>query len=95
MSRCLRFTAYLHIATLKDVKNDVLIKQRTNQLSNRKLQYVWKQYPETGLPSSIDENKSDIPTDEQFESAKATNFKTTRAQAAISIGLDSTIITVS
>ena len=68
---------YYYTATLKQVANDpLLIQQRNKQIENRRLQYQWKQYPEVGLPSSIDETNPDIsmPVDEEFHCAKSVNF---------------------
>ena len=59
------------------MSNDpLLIQQRNKQIENRRLQYQWKQYPEVGLPSSIDETNPDIsmPVDEEFHRAKNVNF---------------------
>ena len=62
-------------ATRKDIANDrLLIKQREKQLEQRKQLYTWRGYPESGLPSSIDDGILSLPVNEEFHRAKAINF---------------------
>ena len=69
------FSCLINIAaTLKEVaKNPLLTQQRNKQIEGRKWQYQWKQYPDIGLPSSIDEEIS-MPLDEEFHRTKKMNF---------------------
>ncbi len=54
----------------------VLLEQRTAQLSKRKQVYKWKTFPDSGLPSAIDDSSKDLPTDEQFGTVKSIDFTT-------------------
>ena len=68
---------FLTIATKKEVAdNPLLIEQRNKQIEGRRSQYLWKEYPEVGLPSSIDETNPDVslPVDEEFHRTKNINF---------------------
>ena len=63
--------------TLKEIANDpLLIQQRSRQTEWRKSQYRWIGYPDTGLPSSIDETipELSLPLDEEFHRTKDVNF---------------------
>ena len=63
------------IATLQQVAdNPVLVEQRSNVLQERHETYEWQMFPDTGVPSAIDENVLLLPLDEQFERAKMVNF---------------------
>ncbi len=66
----------------------MLMRQRSNQLLQRKEQYVWEKYSELGLPSGIDEEKSCIPSDEQFGVVKTKNFLGDVLKVAAATGLD-------
>ena len=62
-------------ATLKDIANDpLLLQQRKTQLEERRKLYTWRGYPESGLPSSIDDGILSLPVNEEFHRAKAINF---------------------
>ena len=66
---------YLLTATLKDIGDDPLIvQQRKQQIDQRREQYKWKGYPDSGLPSSIDKGVISLPIDEEFHRTKAINF---------------------
>ena len=68
-------TIFMHLATKNDVQtNPVLLKQRDDQLAERRSQYKWKLYPSIGFPSSIDDSGDSLPLDEEFERAKQQNF---------------------
>ena len=73
---CTYFTQYpIVTATLKDIGDDpLLIDQRKQQIDQRRKQYTWKRYPDSGLPSSIDLGTISLPVDEEFHRAKAVNF---------------------
>ena len=64
-------------ATLKEIANNpLLIQQRSRQTEWRKSQYQWIGYPDTGLPSSINETipELSLPLDEEFHRTKDVNF---------------------
>ena len=64
-------------ATLKEIANNpLLIQQRSRQIEWRKSQYHWVAYPDTGLPSSINETipELSLPLDEEFHRTKDINF---------------------
>ena len=72
---------YLLTATLKDIGDDpLLVQQRKQQIDQKREQYTWKGYPDSGLPSSIDKT---LPVDEQFHRAKAINFLGNTFQAVV------------
>ena len=52
----------------------MLVEQRTDQLKERHATYEWQTFPDTGVPSAIDENVLFLPLDEQFERVKMVNF---------------------
>ncbi len=54
-----------------------MLKQRASELSKCKEEYKWLQFPESGLPSGIDDTVKKLPPDEQFQSVKNFNFTTT------------------
>lgn len=57
--------------TLKEIANEPLLKeQRRKQIEERRIQYLWKGYPDVGLPSSIDKSIISLPLDEEFHRAK-------------------------
>ena len=43
-------------------------------MKERRETYQWQMFPDTGMPSGIDENVLLLPLDEQFERAKMVNF---------------------
>ena len=51
-----------------------MVQQRKDQIEQRRSQYGWAGYPDTGLPSSIDETIIFLPVDEEFHRAKLINF---------------------
>ena len=62
------------VGTQKEIIHDpALIEQRNQQLAQRMEQYVWMQYPESGLPSSFDDSMP-YPIDEEFHRVKKENF---------------------
>lgn len=72
----------LHVATKKDVAgSSILLKQRAAQLTKRKQAYKWQAFPDSGLPSAIDDTSEDIPTDEQFGTVKSIDFTTGALQS--------------
>ncbi len=68
--------------------DDVLMRQRSNQLLQRKEQYKWEKYSELGLPSGIDEEQSRIPSDEQFGVVKNKDLLGDVLKVAAVTGLD-------
>ena len=73
---------------MKDVENDkILIKQRILELKERKSKYHWQLFPDTGVPSGIDDTVNDIPADEQFNRVKIINFTKDGAEAIVKLGL--------
>ena len=65
----------LNIATLQQVAdNPVLLEQRSKVLKKRHETYQWQMFPDTGVPSGINDNILLLPLDEQFERAKTVNF---------------------
>ena len=80
------FTA-IFTATLKDIeKNSLLVQQRKQQIEQRQQQYKWKEYPELGLPSSIDDGILSLPVDEEFHRAKLVNFLSNNFKGVIFTG---------
>ena len=76
---------------MKDIQdNPVLVKQRSDQLKKRKEEYKWKQYPDIGYPSSIDDVTDDtFPLDEEFERTKQEHFMGSLAKNQIAGALTS------
>ena len=65
------------IATKSDVTgNKVLEQQRADQLSQRQQAYKWQKFPDSGLPSAIDDHTDKLPADEQFGIVKNFDFTT-------------------
>lgn len=64
------------LGTVKNVQfNSELMKQRNHQLTERLNHYWWQSHPDTGYPSSIDDNNDHkMPINEEFERAKQQNF---------------------
>ena len=52
----------------------MLVEQRSRVLDERHKTYEWQMFPDTGVPSGIDENVLTLPLDEKFERAKMVNF---------------------
>ena len=68
---------YLHhpIGILKMVEsNKILEEGRRTQVENRKETYIWRKHDDTGLPSSIDTEREELPLDERFDKCKLENF---------------------
>ena len=62
-------------ATLQQVAdNPVLAEQRSNVLKERQETYEWQMFPDTGVPSGINESILTLPLDEKFERVKMVNF---------------------
>ena len=73
--QCYLCISFLITATLKDVQgNEVLLNERTNQLTKRKQQYKWQFFPKDGLPSAIDNSILHLPLDEEFSRVKVTGY---------------------
>ena len=86
---------FLLTATLKQVQgNDVLLQERSDQLAKRKLQYQWQFFPDSGLPSAIDNTIYDIPIDEQFSRAKTVDFLGSFALSKTATGVAGVGLTV-
>ena len=70
----------IHVATLEDLSKrdetarNILLHQRNSQLKKRQSEYKWKTWPESGLPSSIDDTHTNLPNDEEFERVKCVDF---------------------
>ena len=89
------FSIIFYLATLKDVQgNDILIQERSNQLETRKRQYQWKLFPDSGVPSGIDDSKGNIPEDEQFSRVKNIDFTSDAMKAVADLGLSGLTIKV-
>ncbi len=83
------------IATKKDVAgNDVLLEQRKNELKRTKEQYKWQQFPESGLPSGIDDTVQKLPPDEQFKTVKNFDFTSTALQSVAKLKITGLFIDV-
>ncbi len=82
-------------ATLKDVeKNGILVHQRQSQLNQRRAQYEWEFFPDTGLRRGIDDSVSPITADEKFESAKNIDFTLDAVKGVVTLGIEATFMTV-
>lgn len=49
-------------------------RERQNELEKRKGQYKWQLFPDSGLPSGIDDTVDDLPLDEEFGRVKNVDF---------------------
>ena len=79
----------IYTATLKDVgDNEILLHQRVEQLRHRQELYKWQKFPETGIPSGIDDSTEDLPLDERFEEVKDVDFDSGGAKMLICMGLE-------
>ena len=74
--------------------NATLLKERNEQLARRKLQYKWQFFPESGLPSAIDEKSADLPADEEFSRVKNVDFTTSGLKSILATGLAGVMVTV-
>ena len=55
--------------------NSILLHQRKSQLEQRQRQYKWQKFPESGIPSGIDDtDEKDLPRDEEFDRVKNFSF---------------------
>ena len=82
-SNCLAISA-----TRQDVANSpILLKQRENQLEQRRAMYQWKVYPEKDLPSYIDTSVEHLPPDERFHLVKNLDFTEDAIKAGATLGL--------
>ncbi len=80
---------------MNDIKsNEVLKRERTNQLEQRQSQYKWKLYPKTGVPSGIDENMFNLPDDEEFSRVKNIDFTSDALKAVKNLGLLGLVLSV-
>ena len=70
------YTCTLFVAaTPKDVVDNLVLKnEREEQLVERKRQYQWQYFPDSGLPSAIKDDVEDLPDDEQFGVVKSIDF---------------------
>ena len=50
------------------------MRQREDQLAQRKQEYKWQFFPSSGLPSGLDDCLFNIPIDEEFERVKSIDF---------------------
>lgn len=82
-------------ATLKDVEgNEILIKERNDQLEERRKQYQWEPFPDTGLPSAINDTVDDIPPDEEFSRVKTVDFTANILKTTIAVKKAGIIVTI-
>ena len=69
---------YIHTAATivkQDVvDNELLLNQQISQLSQRQVMYQWQKFPETEIPSGIDDSRNNLPADEQFGIVKNIDF---------------------
>ncbi len=83
------------IATLSDIKdNKVLVTERTNQIKERQKEYKWATFPDSGIPSGIDENVFKLPADERFDRVKNIDFTSNGLHAIITLGLEGLVLSV-
>ena len=83
------------LATLKDVKgNEILLRERSEQLVKRKKQYKWQSFPESGLPSAIDDTVDNLPADQEFSRVKNVDFTTSGLKSILATGLAGVAVTV-
>ncbi len=54
--------------------NELLLNQQISQLSQRQVMYQWQKFPETEIPSGIDDSRNNLPADEQFGIVKNIDF---------------------
>ena len=84
-SNCLAISA-----TRQDVANNpILLKQREDQLEQRRAMYKWKIYPEKELPSCIDSTVKHLPPDERFHLVKQLDFTEDAIKVAVTLGVHS------
>ena len=74
--------------------NEVLLNERTNQLTKRKQQYKWQFFPKGGLPSAIDDTLSDLPLDEEFSRVKDFDFYGGFGKAFVSTEFAGALLTI-
>ena len=73
---------------MRNIKSDVLKKERDHQIAKRKKVYVWQKFPKTGIPSGIDDTVEGIPSDEKIGVMKNIDFTGSGVAAVAKIGLD-------
>lgn len=64
------------------------------QLKWRKEQYKWQYFPESGLPSGIQDDVEDIPDDEEFGTVKSIDFTAEGLHGVLASGLAGAFTTV-
>lgn len=64
-----------------------MLKQRESHLKRSKEEYQWQKFPESGLPSGIDDTVEKLPPDEQFKTVKNFNFTSTALKSVASLKL--------
>ena len=93
--QCYLCISFIITATLKDVQgNDVLLNEKTNQLTKRKQQYKWQFFPKGGLPSAIDNTLSDLPLNEEFSRVKDIDFLGGFGNAFVSTEIAGALVTI-
>ena len=69
--------------------------QRKTQLKQRQKQYKWQTFPDTGLPSGIDDtNKKELPRDEEFDRVKNVDFTKDAIEGATKIAIKGAMISL-
>ena len=70
-----------------------MLNQRVSQLNQRRAVYKWQKFPETGIPSGIDDSSDDLPADEQFGTVKNIDFTTGALNSVASLKLAGLFVT--
>ena len=74
-------------ATVRDIgDNNILLHQRVEQLRQRKELYKWQKFPDTGIPSGIDDTSGHLPPEEHFEAVKEFDFKSDKMKYLFYMG---------
>ena len=89
----------IYTATIKQNEGEkILLTQRARQLQKRRNQYVWKNLPNTGLPSCIEDKSvhieglaNKLPLDEQFQLVKLYDFTGTALKDSATLLLQSAL----
>ena len=77
-----------------DIARNILLTQRNNQLEERKSEYMWKNWSDVGLPSSIDDTHSSLPQDERFERVKFVDFSKDAIEGGAKIVFQSAFVKI-
>ena len=60
---------------MRDVQTNVILRlQREKQLEQRKTKYQWLQFADLAMPSGINDQVSNIPSDEEFGALRGFDF---------------------